>query len=121
MKPKFEIGDRVIYKPCKMAGTVINIYRYTGICVVSFDEEMTSRYIHENDLEFENPKAVFLARLQKLLAEFDAKISGGGFDGYGDYLICSIGQGEPFGLGVEYEYGTRPTVTAENIFDYDND
>lgn len=120
MKPRFEIGDRVSYKPCKLCGSVINSFHTVGICAVTFDEDGLPRHIYENDLEFENPKAAFLTRLQELLATFDAKISGGG-DGYGNYMACCIGNGKSFSLGEEDEFGIMSTVTAQNIFNHDKD
>lgn len=117
MKPKFEIGDRVIYKPCKLKGSVINRYRITGICTVVLDEDGISHYINENDLEFENPKFTFLTRLQELLATFDATI----YD-YEQYKLCiDLGDGEQ----MEWYWGDKPMdksrLAADNVFDYDND
>ena len=122
MKPKFEIDDRVIYKPTNSVGTVMEFYPEECVYSIRFDyDEDSECFTIESNLEFENPKLAFLTRLQELLATFDAKISGGGYDGYGDYLVCSIGQDPQFSLGQYSEYGDRPTVTAENVFDYDTD
>lgn len=117
MKPKFEIGDRVIYKPCKMTGSVINMYRTTGMYAVVFDEDVTSHYIHENDLEFDNPKLTFLTRLQELLVTFNA----------------SIRDNEQHGLWIDLDYSEQMVwywddkpiyerrLAADNVFHYDKD
>lgn len=120
MKPRFEIGDRVIYKSCKLCGSVISSFHTAGICAVTFDEDGLSRHVHENDLEFENPKTAFLSRLQELLASFDAK-------------ICSWAEGCDTS-GIDVYFGEQcviafpinrttecTTITAENVFDYDKD
>lgn len=120
MKPKFEIGDRVIYKPCKTVGSVINMFRTTGIYAVAFDEERTSRHIHENELEFENPKLAFLTRLQELLATFDARIAAAG-EGT-DSATIDIYSGNDLIYFEDWdddEFICK--ITAENIFKHDND
>lgn len=117
MKPKIEMGDRVIYKPCNLAGSVINRYRTTGMCAVVLDEDGISHYIHENDLEFENPKLTFLTRLQELLATFDAEIIGSGEGTDNAWVDIYIG-GE-WVVGAEPDEYCAANLTAKNIFDYD--
>lgn len=119
MKPKFEIGDRVIYKPQNYVGTINGIDRDTdGYCVLYDDGE--EYYVHEDDLEFTNPKATFLTRLQELLATFDAEI--------GVHISSTI-EGMPEGVMLTI-YGTEPEtrlfynmplVKDKDIFDYDKD
>ena len=119
MKPKFEIGDRVIYKPDNYVGTIDGVDRDTDGYYILYDDG-EERYVHENDLEFVNPKIVFLTRLQELLATFDAK-------------ICSWAEGCDTS-GIDVYFGEQcvitfpinrttecATITAENIFDYDKD
>lgn len=122
MKPKFEIGDRVRYIAHGVIGTVIGVDAYRNGYDVRYDDDDSEEYyVDEKDIEFENPRLTFLTRLQELLATFDAKITGGGFDGYGDYLKCSLGQDEPFDLGQKSRYDDRPNVNADNVFNYDKD
>lgn len=122
MKPKFEIGDRVRYIYNGVIGTVIGVDAYRNGYDVRYDDDDSEEYyVDEKDIEFENPKLTFLTRLQELLGTFDAKITGGGFDGYGDYLKCSLGQDESFDLGQKSRYDDRPNVNADNVFDYEKD
>lgn len=125
MKPRFEIGDKVIEKePCFGGyGYVMSINHYNDpdYYVVKFangDERVS--YIEDFYVEDSEIKMAFLTRLQELLATFDAKISGGG-DGYGNYMACCIGNGKSFSLGEEDEFGIMSTVTAQNIFNHDKD
>ena len=116
MKPKFEIGDRVIYKPDNYVGTINGIDRDTDGYSILYDDG-EERYVHENDLEFANPRAAFLTRLQELLATFDASI----YD-YEQYKLCiDLGCGEQ----LEWYWGNKPTnecmLTAENVFSYDKE
>lgn len=116
MKPRFEIGDRVIYKPDNYVGTINGIDRDTDGYSILYDDGEEC-YVHENDLEFENPNMVFLTRLQELLATFDASI----YD-YEQYKLCiDLGCGEQ----LEWYWGDKPMnecmLTAENVFDYDKD
>lgn len=116
MKPKFEIGDRVIYKPDNYVGTINGIDRDTDGYSILYDDG-EERYVHENDLEFVNPKIAFLTRLQELLATFDASIYG-----YEQYKLCiDLGDGDQ----LKWYWGNKPLnqsmLTAENIFDYDKD
>lgn len=122
MKPKFELHDRVRHTDSGLVGMVISIDAYhNGYDVVYDNDDSEEYYVDEVDLEFENPKLTFLTRLQELLGTFDAKITGGCFDGYGDYLKCSLGQDESFDLGQKSRYDDRPSVNADNVFDYEKD
>lgn len=121
MKPGFEIGDRVHHIDSDYHGVIVGKWQENGYTVRYDEDDSDEYYVLGDDIEFENPKLAFLTRLQELLATFDAKISGGGYDGYGDYLSCTIGTANRFELGEYSEYGDRPTVTADNIFSYDKD
>lgn len=122
MKPKFEIGDRIRHKDSGYIGTVVEIDTNgaDGYYVVYAYDETDSYYVHESDIEFENPKLTFLTRLQELLASFDAK-------------ICSWAEGCDTS-GIDVYFGEQcviafpinrttecTTITAENVFDYDKD
>lgn len=121
MKPKFEIGDRVIYKPDNYVGTINGIDRDTDGYSILYDD-CEERYVHENDLEFVNPKIAFLTRLQELLATFDAEICANiGEDDAtnSDKPMMWIQIGDEV---VNYERGLDVCdITAENVFDYDKD
>lgn len=121
MKPKFEIGDRVIYKPCKLCGSVINSFRTTGICAVTFDEDGSSHHIHGNDLEFENPKTAFLTRLQELLATFDATIESGASGSEPSWIDIYFGKEHAMVFDSDNSNYGSASITAENVFDYDKD
>lgn len=121
MKPKFELHDRVRHTDSGLVGMVISIDADHKSYYVCYDDDFDEYYVDEADIEFENPKLTFLTRLQELLGTFDAKITGGGFDGYGDYLKCSLGQDESFDLGQKSRYDDRPNVNADNVFDYEKD
>lgn len=117
MKPKFKIDDRVIYKPCKLNGSVINRYRTTGICAVVLDEDGISHYINENDLEFEDPKLAFLTRLQELLATFDAYI----YTDKMDALYIGIGDDIHLKWIFRGKGINGAMLTSERVFNHDND
>ena len=117
MKPKFEEGDRVRIKDTDMTGEIINVAKFEGVYLVLLDEVHTSLSFPEHKLEFTNPKAAFLTRLQELLATFDASI----YD-YEQYKLCiDLGCGEQ----LEWYWGDKPMnecmLTAENVCDYDKD
>lgn len=58
MKPKFEIGNRVIYKPSNYVGMICGIDRDLDGYLILYDDG----------------EECFLTRLQELLATFNAKI-----------------------------------------------
>lgn len=118
MKPKFEIGDRVIYKPDNYVGTINGIDRDTDGYSILYDDG-EERYVHENDLGFANPRAAFLTRLQELLATFDARIEGTG-EGT-DNAWVDIYIGEERVAGAEPNEYCAAKLTAENVFYCDND
>lgn len=120
MKPKFEIGDRVRIKDTDVTGEIINVAKFEGVYLVLLDEVHTSLSFPEHKLEFANPKAAFLTRLQELLATFDAEI--------GVHISSTI-EGMPEGVMLTL-YGTEPEtrlfynmplVKDKDIFDYDKD
>ena len=124
MKSKFEIGDRVIYKPDNYVGTINGIDRDTDGYSILYDHG-EERYVHENDLEFENPKAAFLTRLQELLATFDAVINVGWNNGWqaddAEYPLIDMDVVFKDGTGFCYDNVLDRSITAENVFDYDKD
>ena len=124
MKPKFEIGDKVIYKPDNYVGTINGIDRDTDGYSILYDDG-EERYVHENDLEFTNPKVVFLARLQELLATFDAVINVGWNNGWqaddAEYPLIDMDVVFKDGTGFCYDNVLDRSITAENVFDYDKD
>lgn len=111
MKPKFEIGDRVIYKPLNYVGGINGINRDTNVYSILYDDGEEC-CVHEDDLEFVNPKAAFLTRLQELLATFDAEI--------GVCLDYTATEEAMVLLNGKIVAAGR-TITAENVFDYDTD
>lgn len=116
MKPKFEKGDRVIYKPSNYVGTINGIDRDTDGYSILYDDG-EEYYVHEDDLEFENPKLAFLTRLQELLATFDASI----YD-YESYRLCiDLVGGEQLEWSWSGKKYAESQLTAENVFDYDKD
>lgn len=121
MKKKFDIGDRVIYKPQNYIGTINGIDRNTNGYFILYDDGEEC-YVRENELEFVNPKAVFLTRLQELLATFDAEICAivGEDDATNsDKALMFIQIGDSV---VNYERGlSLCDITAENVFDYDKE
>ena len=117
MKSKFEIGDRVIYKPQNYVGTICGVCQCTNIYTILCDNDGNRYSVIEEDIEFENPKMAFLTRLQELLATFDASI----YD-YEQYKLCiDLEDGER----LEWHWGDKPMnecmLTAENVFDHDKD
>lgn len=119
MKPKFEKGDRVIYKPSNYVGTINGIDRDTDGYSILYDDG-EEYYVHEDDLEFENPKLAFLTRLQELLATFDAKICSCA-EGC-DTSWIDVYFGEQCVIAFPINRTTEcTTITAENVCDYDKD
>lgn len=120
MKSKFEIGDRAIYKPDNYVGTINGIDRDTDVYSILYDDG-EERYVHENDLEFVNPKAVFLTRLQELLATFDASIEAAG-EGTDSATIDIYINDKQLIYSEDWndnEFICK--ITAENIVNYDKD
>lgn len=124
MKPKFEIGDRVIYKPASYVGTINGIDRDTGGYSILYDDGEEC-YVNEEDLAFQNPKAVFLTRLQELLATFDAVINVGWNNGWqaddAEYPLIDMDVVFKDGTVFCYDNVLDCSITAENVFDYDKD
>lgn len=120
MKPKFEIGDRVRIKDTDVTGEIINVAKFEGVYLVLLDEVHTSLSFPEHKLEFTNPKAAFLTRLQELLASFDAKICSCA-EGC-DTSWIDVYFGEQCVIAFPINRTTEcTTITAENVFDYDKD
>lgn len=124
MKPKFEIGDKVIEKEPCFGGygyvTSVNHYNNPDCYVVKFanGEERVS-YIEDFCVEDSEIKTAFLTRLQELLATFDARIEGTG-EGT-DNAWVDIYIGEERVAGAEPNEYCAAKLTAENVFYCDND
>lgn len=122
MKPKFEIGDRVCYKPSDNVGTICGVCQCTNIYTIRFDNDGEKYSALECDIEFETPKLTFLTRLQELLATFDAKIYAWGDEIY-TTITLKIGDRQE----LYYSHGFLEThknnlpITADNVFDYEKD
>lgn len=125
MKPKFEIGDRVRIKDTHVTGEIINVASFAGVYLVLLDEVHTSLSFPEHKLEFTNPIAAFLARLQELLATFDAVINVGWNNGWqaddAEYPLIDMDVVFKDGTGFCYDNVLGRSITAENVFDYDKD
>lgn len=124
MKPRFEIGDKVIYKPQNHIGTICSVCQCTNIYTILCDDG--NRYsVIEEDIEFANPRAAFLTRLQELLATFDAVINVGWNNGWqaddAEYPLIDMDVVFKDGTGFCYNNVLDSSITAENVFDYDKD
>lgn len=125
MKPRFEIGDKVIEKEPCFGGygyvTSINHYNDPDCYVVKFangDERVS--YIEDFCVEDSEIKTAFLTRLQELLATFDAKICSCA-EGC-DTSWIDVYSGEQCVIAFPINRTTEcTTITAENVFDYDKD
>lgn len=115
MKPKFEIGDRVRYN--ELEAVVVGVDAESKRYSIQYEDDDDKYCVKEDWIEFANPRAAFLTRLQALLATFDASI----YD-YEQYKLCiDLGDGEQ----LEWYWGNKPLnqsmLTAENVFSYDKD
>ena len=115
MKPKFEIGDRVRYN--ELEAVVVGVDAESKRYSIQYEDDDDKYCVKEDWIEFANPRAAFLTRLQELLATFDASIYGSA-----PYKLCiDLGDGEQ----LEWHWGNKPTnecmLTAENVFSYDKD
>ena len=125
MKPRFEIGDKVRIKDTHVTGEIINVASFAGVYLVLLDEVHTSLPFPEHKLEFTNPIAAFLTRLQELLATFDAVINVGWNNGWqaddAEYPLIDMDVVFKDGTGFCYDNVLGRSITAENVFDYDKD
>ena len=125
MRPKFEKGDRVRIKDTHVTGEIINVASFAGVYLVLLDEVHTSLPFPEHKLEFANPIAAFLTRLQELLATFDAAINVGWNNGWqaddAEYPLIDMDVVFKDGTGFCYNNVLDSSITAENVFDYDKD
>ena len=126
MKPKFEIGDKVIEKePCFGGyGYVMSVNHYNNpdCYVVKFanGEERVS-YIEDFCVEDSEIKTAFLTRLQELLATFDASIEAAG-EGTDSATIDIYFNDKQLIYSEDWndnEFVCK--ITAENIVNYDKD
>ena len=126
MKPRFEIGDKVIEKEPCFGGygyvTSINHYNDPDCYVVKFangDERVS--YIEDFCVEDSEIKAAFLTRLQELLATFDASIEAAG-EGTDSATIDIYFNDKQLIYSEDWndnEFICK--ITAENIVNYDKD
>lgn len=73
MEKKFNVGDKVTYRPDDMQGEITAVHS-RGLYGVKYPDDDDSFTVNEADLEFADPKTAFMTRLQSLLREFDAEI-----------------------------------------------
>lgn len=121
MKPKFEIGDRVIYKPQNYVGTICGLCQCSNIYTILCDDDGNRYSVIEEDIEFANPRAAFLTRLQELLATFDASIEAAG-EGTDSATIDIYFNDKQLIYSEDWndnEFICK--ITAENIVNYDKD
>ena len=125
MKPKFEIGDKVIEKEPCFGGygyvKYINHYNDPDCYVVKFangDERVS--YIEDFCVEDSEIKTAFLTRLQELLATFDAEIgvhTSSTIEGMPEGVMLTI-----YGVYPEIRmFYNMPLVKSDDVFDYDKD
>lgn len=126
MKPRFEIGDKVIEKEPCFGGygyvTSINHYNDPDCYVVKFangDERVS--YIEDFCVEDSEIKAAFLTRLQELLATFDASIEAAG-EGTDSATIDIWFNDKQLIYSEDWNDNEHICkITAENIVNYDKD
>ena len=114
MKPKFEIGK---FARRKSDGKIVEKVISNNDWVRYVEDRKITGSCPMEEVDDIDVKTAFLSRLQELLATFDASI----YD-YEQYKLCiDLGCGEQ----LEWYWGNKPMnecmLTAENIFDYDND
>lgn len=113
---KFDYGDRVLFMgaPC----TVVDIDRRFDAYHLIGDDGI-DYFVLEKLLKFENPKLIFLHKLQELLREFDAEIVAHiGEDNltYKDKPLLYIQLGSEV---LNYEQNTVCCeITPENVFHF---
>ena len=66
MKPKFEIGDRVRYN--ELEAVVVGVDAESKRYSIQYEDDDDKYCVKEDWIEFANPRAAFLTRLQELLA-----------------------------------------------------
>lgn len=124
MKPRFEIGDKVIEKEPCFGGygyvTSINHYNDPDCYVVKFangDERVS--YIEDFCVEDLEIKAAFLTRLKELLATFDASIEAAG-EGTDSATIDIYFNDKQLIYSEDWnDNDFICKITAENIVSYD--
>ena len=123
MKPKFEIGDRVRYN--ELEGVIVGIDAESKRYSIQYEDDDDKYCVKEDWIEFANPRAAFLTRLQELLATFDAVINVGWNNGWqtddAEYPLIDMDVVFKDGTGFCYDNVLGRSITAENVFDYDKD
>lgn len=110
---KFNAGDKIRHKTSGYVGTVVSGDDANGYSVrYPCDDE--GYHVSKDEIEFEDAKSTFLARLQSLLREFDASIYPNGcvVDGIG----FKIGDEDIY---YDMNYGFGDFITADNIMDFE--
>ena len=119
MKPKFEIGDRVRYN--ELEGVIVGIDAESKRYLIQYEDDDDKYCVKEGWIEFANPRAAFLTRLQELLATFDASIEAAG-EGTDSATIDIYFNGKQLIYSEDWndnEFICK--ITAENIVNYDKD
>lgn len=123
MKPKFEIGDRVRYN--ELEGVIVGIDAESKRYSIQYEDDDDEYCVKEDWIEFANPRAAFLTRLQELLATFDVAINVGWNKGWqaddAEYPLIDMDVVFKDGTGFCYGDVLDKTITAETVFDYDKD
>ena len=119
MKPKFEIGDRVRYN--ELEGVIVGIDAESKRYLIQYEDDDDKYCVKEGWIEFANPRAAFLTRLQELLATFDASIEAAG-EGTDSATIDIYINDKQLIYSEDWndnEFICK--ITAENIVNYDKD
>ena len=119
MKPKFEIGDRVRYN--ELEGVIVGIDAESKRYSIQYEDDDDKYCVKEDWIEFANPRAAFLTRLQELLATFDASIEAAG-EGTDSATIDIYFNDKQLIYSEDWndnEFICK--ITAENIVNYDKD
>lgn len=117
MKPKFEIGDRVRYN--ELEAVVVGIDAESKRYSIQYEDDDDKYCVKEDWIEFANPRATFLTRLQELLATFDASIEAAG-EGTDSATIDIYFNDKQLIYSEDWndnEFICK--ITAENIVNYD--
>ena len=117
MKPKFEIGDRVRYN--ELEGVIVGIDAESKRYSIQYEDDDDKYCVKKDWIEFANPRAAFLTRLQELLATFDASIEAAG-EGTDSATIDIYINDKQLIYSEDWndnEFICK--ITAENIVNYD--
>lgn len=122
MEKKFNVGDKVTYRPDDMQGEITAVHS-RGLYGVKYPDEDDSFTVNEADLEFADPKTAFLAELRGMLEKYGVSIM---LDAEGSYCgndVKSVTMS--FCFNHEYinytitDFGKE--ITADNIMDFNKE